>query len=115
MKSESTWWKRLFTVIEIAVVALTISISLFLCFSDAFNVTTTRDAIDEFLDSPLPGASPTPHFEPDAFAKGDIEHSVVYPTQKRIPYGKLLLFILIPSVSVRLVRIAVTYIIEGKK
>jgi len=112
MKPESTWWKRLFTVMEIAIAGLTISISLFLCFSDAFNVTPARDDFDEVI---LPGASPTPRFDPDAFAKGDIEHSLVYPTQKRIPYGKLLLFILIPSVSVRLARIAVTYIIEGKK
>lgn len=112
MKSESTWWKRLFTVLEIAIAGITISISLLLCFTGKFDVPATVDDLpkasekfdpDKFLNAPVsPG--PTP----------DLSSAAVVTTRK-VPYGSLLLFILIPSAFMRLLRIGVTYVVEGKK
>lgn len=122
-QSNSTWWKRLFTVLEIATAGITISISLLLCFTGTFDVPLTVKDLpkaseefdpDKFLAETDPARmriSPSPAPTPDL---PDLS-SVTIAMKREIPYGSLLLFILIPSTALRLLRIGVIYVVEGKK
>jgi hypothetical protein len=69
--SESTWWKRLFTVLEVAVALIAILLSTVVYFAE------------------------TDYNKP--------------------PIWGILLFVVVTVGTVRLVRIAVTYIVEGGK